>query len=80
MPKRTATVPLATDTSIRRSHISPDQLLTRPDGELVTTVGDIFPYAVSCVSGVSCARRADAMFRLRNMVTRLLVRIAVSSM
>lgn len=47
MPKRMATVVLATDPSVRRSHISPDKLITRPDGELITTVGDIIPYAVS---------------------------------
>lgn len=49
-PKRVASVPLVSDTSIRRSHISPDELLTRPDGDLVKTVGDIFPYAVRLAS------------------------------
>ena len=47
MPKRMATVRMDDDPSIRRSFISPDQLLTRPDGDLITTVSDIFPYAVS---------------------------------
>lgn len=45
--KKTATVPLSSDPSIRRSHLSPDELLSRPAGmEGVTTVGDILEYAV----------------------------------
>lgn len=47
MPKRMATLRMDDDPLIRRSFISPDQLLTRPDGDLITTVSDIFPYAVS---------------------------------
>jgi hypothetical protein len=47
MPKGQASVALASDPSIRRSHVSPDQLINRPDGDLVKTVGDIFTYAVS---------------------------------
>jgi hypothetical protein len=46
-PKRMATVRMDDDPSVRRSFISPDRLLTRPDGDLITTVSDIFPYAVS---------------------------------
>jgi hypothetical protein len=47
MPKGQASVALASDPTIRRSHVSPDKLINRPDGDLVTTVGDIFTYAVS---------------------------------
>ena len=42
-----ATFRMDDDPSIRRSYLSPDQLLTRPDGDLITTVSDIIPYAVS---------------------------------
>jgi hypothetical protein len=47
MPKGQASVALASDPTIRRSHISPDKLINRPDGDLVSTVGDIFTYAVN---------------------------------
>ena len=50
MPKGQATVALASDSTIRRSHVSPDKLINRPDGDLVTTVGDIFTYAVSSIT------------------------------
>ncbi|KAK8865868.1 hypothetical protein IAR55_001016 [Kwoniella newhampshirensis] len=39
-----ASIPLASDPSIRRSHLSPDVLVTRPAGDEVTVVGDIFSY------------------------------------
>ncbi|WVQ97181.1 hypothetical protein IAU59_004291 [Kwoniella sp. CBS 9459] len=39
-----ATIQLASDPSIRRCHLSPDKLVTRPAGDEVTVVGDIFPY------------------------------------
>ena len=48
MPLRgQATVALTSDPTVRRSHISPDELINRPDGDLVVTVVDIFTYAVS---------------------------------
>lgn len=50
MPKGQATVALASDSTIRRSHVSPDKLINRPDGDLVTTVGDIFTYAVRLIT------------------------------
>ncbi|OCF41417.1 hypothetical protein I317_04808 [Kwoniella heveanensis CBS 569] len=41
---KSATVQLASDPSIRRSHLSPETLVTRPTGDEVTVVGDIFSY------------------------------------
>ncbi|WVF70822.1 hypothetical protein IAT40_005616 [Kwoniella sp. CBS 6097] len=41
---KSATVQLASHPSIRRSHLSPDRLVTRPAGDEVTVVGDIFSY------------------------------------
>ncbi|RSH92243.1 long-chain fatty acid-CoA ligase [Saitozyma podzolica] len=46
--RQLANVPLPSDPTIRRSFLSPDELLTRPAGDEVLVVGDIFPY---------CARR-----------------------
>ncbi|RXK40953.1 hypothetical protein M231_01801 [Tremella mesenterica] len=40
-----ACVPLPSDPSIRRCHLSVDKLLTRPAGEEVVIVGDIYSYA-----------------------------------
>lgn len=45
-----ATVPLKSDPSIRRSQISPDELVSRPDGDKLTIVGDIFSYVVRLLS------------------------------
>ncbi|CAD6570100.1 MAG: long-chain fatty acid-CoA ligase [Tremellales sp. Tagirdzhanova-0007] len=42
--QKLACVPLKTDPSIRRSHLSPDKLLSRPAGDNVKIVGDIFSY------------------------------------
>ena len=62
MPKGQATVPLASDLTIRRSHVSPDKLINRPDGDLVITVGDIFTYAVSPIPRGHCGK-ADGIGR-----------------
>jgi hypothetical protein len=48
--RQPASVPLASDPSIRRSYLSPDKLVTRPAGDQVTVVGDLFSYAVSPLS------------------------------
>ena len=40
-------MPLSTDPSIRRSSISPNELISRPDGDELKIVGDIFSYIVS---------------------------------
>jgi hypothetical protein len=45
--RQLANVPLPSDPTIRRSFLSPDELLTRPAGDEVLVVGDIFPYCVS---------------------------------
>lgn len=42
-----ANVPTKADPLVRRSHISPDELLSRPAGDDVKTIGDIFSYCVS---------------------------------
>lgn len=59
--RQLANVPLPSDPTIRRSFLSPDELLTRPAGDEVLIVGDIFPYCVSpaphhwlLVSGHDC--------------------------
>jgi hypothetical protein len=44
--KKSASAPLASDPTVRRSHLSPDQLLERPFGDEVKTVGDIFAFSV----------------------------------
>ena len=44
--QKLACVPLKSDPSIRRSHLSPDELLSRPAGDNVKIVGDIFSYTV----------------------------------
>ncbi|WVW82219.1 hypothetical protein I302_104225 [Kwoniella bestiolae CBS 10118] len=41
---KSASVPLKADPSVRRSHLSPNELVTRPAGDEVTVVGDFFPY------------------------------------
>ncbi|WRT64076.1 uncharacterized protein IL334_001004 [Kwoniella shivajii] len=41
---KSASIPLESDKSIRRSHLSPDKLVTRPAGDEVTVVGDVFSY------------------------------------
>ncbi|KAK6905634.1 hypothetical protein I203_106464 [Kwoniella mangroviensis CBS 8507] len=40
-----ASIPLPADPSIRRSHLSPNELVTRPAGDEVTVVGDFFSYS-----------------------------------
>lgn len=45
--RKLACVPLKSDPTIRRSHLSPDELITRPAGDEVKIVGDIFSYTVS---------------------------------
>ena len=45
--KRPATIALPHDPSIRRNAQCTDELLTRPAGDQVLTVGDIFAYTVS---------------------------------
>nr|XP_019014904.1 uncharacterized protein I206_00991 [Kwoniella pini CBS 10737]OCF53685.1 hypothetical protein I206_00991 [Kwoniella pini CBS 10737] len=41
---KTASIPLESDPSIRRSYLSPNELVTRPAGDEVTVVGDFFAY------------------------------------
>ena len=45
--KKKATVQLKSDPTVRRSHISPDGLVSVPDDEGVKTMADIFSYTVS---------------------------------
>ncbi|WWC86170.1 uncharacterized protein L201_001043 [Kwoniella dendrophila CBS 6074] len=42
---KTASIPLESDPSIRRSYLSPNELVTRPAGDYITVVGDFFSYS-----------------------------------
>lgn len=47
---KTATVPTRLDPSIRRSHLSPEEFVTRPAGDEVVVMGDVFAYTVRASS------------------------------
>jgi hypothetical protein len=60
-----ANVPLPSDPTVRRSHLSPNELVTRPAGNEVVIVGDIFEYAVSADwHGRGCSEDTSASAEL----------------
>ncbi|KAK4684196.1 hypothetical protein P7C73_g6002, partial [Tremellales sp. Uapishka_1] len=42
--RKKASVPFPSDPSIHRSYLSPNELVTRPEGDAVTVVGDLFSF------------------------------------
>jgi hypothetical protein len=48
MGRKQASIPTKEDPSIRRSHLSPDKLLTSPEPGKVEVVADLIEFCVSC--------------------------------
>ncbi|ORY30337.1 hypothetical protein BCR39DRAFT_148581 [Naematelia encephala] len=58
LSKKQACVPLPSDPSVRRCYLSPNELVTRPFGDEVQTVGDIFSFIAKRYGGKeACAYR-----------------------
>ena len=77
---KSATVQLKDDPSVRRSHISPDELVTGPPGGQVKTMADIFSYTVrhhSSSARLWCVKRCSDR-RLESMEIKSRVDIGIS--